>query len=111
MEELNISINSNNEVTDKENIEPGHKSTEENKEAPGMLEFCCNMIGSTDACIDYLRSKGLLSKSMLCSTCNMGMSLVKRSDISDGETWRCRNCYTKTSIRKGSFFEVKIFNM
>ena len=88
MEELNISINSNNEVTDKENIEPGHKSTEENKEAPGMLDFCCNMIGSTDACIDNLRSKGLLSKSMLCS-------------YAQHATWECHQTF---QIRKGSFF-------
>ena len=56
----------NNEIAGKENIDPGHKSTEEVKQAPGVLQFCCNMIGSEDACIEYLRCKRLLAKSMSC---------------------------------------------
>jgi transposase-like protein len=32
------------------------------------------------------------------------MHISSRSDVSDGERWRCRVCKTSKSIREGSFF-------
>ncbi|XP_061180588.1 uncharacterized protein LOC133189198 [Saccostrea echinata] len=32
------------------------------------------------------------------------MTIVKKNDISDGEVWRCKLCYSRKSIRSGTIF-------
>lgn len=68
-----------------------------------MIEFC-NILCSTEKCISYMMSKGLLKNHMVC-VCEEDMTLMKRGDLSDGKVWNCRKCLKRTSIRKNSFFE------
>ena len=79
----------------------------ESKTAPGMFEFCTEVISSTENCIKFMREFGLLKKEMTCD-CGEAMKILRRNDISDKEVWSCR-CLKRMSVRKGSFFEVYIF--
>jgi hypothetical protein len=36
--------------------------------------------------------------------CNTAMQERQRGDVSDGVSWYCLQCYTRKSIREGSFF-------
>ena len=38
------------------------------------------------------------------SSCGIQMDERPRRDVSDGYSWRCRQCKTRKSIREGSFF-------
>jgi hypothetical protein len=65
---------------------------------------------NTENVINFLKEKGLLKRSMLCSSCNSEMVWAKYVKIKDGFRWRCsrRACEknkTTTTIRKGSCFE------
>ena len=71
----------------------------------------CFLISTTELCIGYLRTINLLSSTNVCKICDIEMALVRRSDSSDGEVFRCRSCQTKMSIRKGSLFEVFNYNV
>ena len=77
------------------------------------------MFGGTDKIIAYLCSHCLLSASKSCSRylntntinlknvycrCSFAMEERERSDISDGVSWYCPQCYTRNTIKDGSFF-------
>jgi len=38
-----------------------------------------------------------------CGVCNCPMALVSRAECSDGYSWRCFQCSTRCSVRRGSF--------
>lgn len=82
-----------------------------------MLELGPIIFGEND----YLRQKRLLAKTCDCtryfiymyiivpnmlSRCHIPMEERPRRDISDGFSWWCRRCKTRTSIRHGSFFSL-----
>ena len=54
--------------------------------------------------LQYLRGKGLLANSMTCVRCNSTMTEGDKRDVTDEKIWRCGQCKTTKSIRKGSFF-------
>ena len=74
----------------------------------GLLSTIGKHTASEDSAFEYLVEQGLLAKERRCSKCYPApnLSLIRRSDIADGWTWRCslRGCRTKVSIRKDSFF-------
>ena len=41
---------------------------------------------------------------MSITGCNVPMQERERADVSDGVSWYCPQCYTRKSIRDGSFF-------
>ena len=55
-----------------------------------------------EAIIKWLARRGLIRNSCTCTQCNVQMSFVRRSDISDGFSWRCSTCLTRKTIRTGS---------
>jgi transposase-like protein len=60
--------------------------------------------GGTPGIISFLQRKRVLARQKQC-LCGAMMVLQDRADISDGCRWRCPDCRTGVSIRKGSFFE------
>ena len=58
-----------------------------------------------ETCLKWLAEKGLVSNTMNCHRCQIPMALINKQELSDGKTWRCRECSTETTIRSGSFFE------
>jgi transposase-like protein len=69
------------------------------------------ILQDTASCIEWARSKGILSAKMECPECGSDMKLCK-DQSSDGQVWRCRKAIRgesihdkKVSIRKGSIFE------
>jgi len=60
--------------------------------------------GGTPGIVTFLQNKGVLARHKQCA-CGAAMSLRDRADVSDGCRWRCPDCHTSVTIRKGSFFE------
>jgi transposase-like protein len=54
--------------------------------------------------LQWLARHRLIRNNVDCGTCHRPMSLVGRAECSDGFSWRCRQCNTRSSIRTGSFF-------
>ena len=69
-----------------------------------LLELGPVAFGGTPGIITFLQGKHVLASQKQCA-CGAMMGLQKRADISDGCRWRCPDCRTAVSIRKGSFFE------
>lgn len=55
--------------------------------------------------IQYLMSIGLLIPERDCPKCKRKLQLKKRTNYSDGASWRCMNCKSFYTVRTGSFFE------
>jgi ribosomal protein L37AE/L43A len=55
-------------------------------------------------CIDWFARRNLMHNNYVCSACRIQMSLVKRTQTSDGFRWKCKLCGTAASIRSDSFF-------
>ena len=75
-----------------------------NEKAPTIKEITTAVTTSGGA-IQYLRVNGLLRRTCVCEKCGVAMGIMK-TDWGDGEIFKCGNCYSKKSIRHGSFFEV-----
>ena len=84
-----------------------------------LLQLGDTIWGGTDKIISFLRRNGLLASAKNCSRlavfvrsdlyiiyyrCRVPMQECVRSDVSDGVSWYCPQCYTRKSIRDGSFF-------
>jgi hypothetical protein len=54
--------------------------------------------------IDWLTRRNLIHNNYVCNACRIKMSLVKRTQTSDGFCCKCRLCGTAASIRTDSFF-------
>jgi len=74
--------------------------------APGILQFCKDVVFDREKCLLYMKEHKLLPSSMAC-ICGEIMTIVKKNDISDGEVWRCKCCYSKKSIRSNTIFSVR----
>ncbi len=77
---------------------------------PGIVEFGRQVTVDTQTCIAYMRSHHLLTSGMVCVGCDRNMQLTARKTVSDGEAWYCSTCRQTTTIRKGSFFEVRRYD-
>ena len=71
----------------------------------GLLFVVAKHTASEEVAYEYLVNQGLLARRRICPSC-YPLSLIRRSDIMDGWTWRCsiRRCRKKLSIRNDSFF-------
>ena len=75
-----------------------------NEKAPSIIEVT-TAVRTSEGAIQYLRVNGLLRSTCVCEKCGVAMGIMK-TDCGDGEIFKCGNCYSKKSIRHGSFFEV-----
>lgn len=54
--------------------------------------------------LQWLAEHRLVRNSAVCGRCAMPMALVARAEVSDGYSWRCRDCQCRSSVRADSFF-------
>ena len=54
--------------------------------------------------IDWCMTRHLLQNKFSCRACRKPLSLISDTSNVDGKVWRCKNCRSKTSIRKDSLF-------
>ena len=69
-----------------------------------------DIVATKETCKKYLTDHHLLCQNILCHNCNTPMAsrAVSSSVCQDGEVWRCPTCRRKKSLRKDSFFEVRL---
>lgn len=70
-------------------------------QTPGILQFCKDVGFDRYLFLLYKKEHKLLPSSM-AYICGEIMTIVKKNDISDGEVWRCKCCYSKKSIRSNT---------
>lgn len=71
--------------------------------AANLLELGPVICGSTEDLIAFFRLKILLARTQDCSSCNIAMRPRRRRDVTDGLVWRCPQCKTIKSIKRGQF--------
>ena len=55
--------------------------------------------------IPVLVEIGILPRERTCSVCGVGCTLQKYTQSTDGAVFRCRICRTRSSLRRGTFFD------
>ena len=64
-----------------------------------------NAVHDTKSALQFMRERHLISDGVFCYTCVLWKTHKVYPDRKvDGYIWRCDVCYSKTSIRHGSFF-------
>ena len=59
--------------------------------------------------IDWCINHGILHQQRLCPVCHRQMTVVKKSNSSDGVIWQCHfPCRKRLSIRKDTFLEGRL---
>ncbi len=79
----------------------------EHMEAPKLFQFYAK-ISDTSTLLSYMRDLNLLDSKRNCHKCKEEMKLSKNRSKADGEEWRCGSCLITESVRKYSYFEVKV---
>ena len=75
---------------------------------PGVDLSPCEIYGKMNdelQWLQWLAKHRLVRNSAVCGRCAMPMALVARAEVSDGYSWRRRQCNCHSSVRAGSFFQ------
>lgn len=68
-----------------------------------LLQSLIEATETKEATIEWARSRGLIMTSIVCVNCHVLMEIASTNEAPDFEMHRCQVCYSKKSIRSGSF--------
>jgi hypothetical protein len=61
-------------------------------------------------CIQWLTKRGLIYNSVLCGQCQVQMSLIKRAQLADGYTWKCKELQDRSKHQEEFFDSLESFD-
>jgi ribosomal protein S27AE len=92
-----------------------HKIVEENEEVRTILSLKLKVLFRLEVSevVCILARNGVIKNQQWCPKCGpkKAQAINKRADISDGIQWQCGTCRSKRTIRDGSIFEGRLYNV